>query len=87
MRVQKYTSNKGVLEKHLELYTSQPLPKPSPHQHLIKVLAVGPNTVDFKPVETPNIGWPAAKKPATPGSTSPAASSLQPMAQHLSPAN
>jgi NADPH:quinone reductase-like Zn-dependent oxidoreductase len=67
MRVQKYTSTKGVLEKHLELYTSQPLPKLSPHQHLLKVLAVGPNPVDFKPVETTNIGWPVAKKPATPG--------------------
>jgi NADPH:quinone reductase-like Zn-dependent oxidoreductase len=53
MRVWKYASAKGGLEKNLTLYTSDPLPKPGPNQHLIKVLVVGLNPVDFKPAEAP----------------------------------
>lgn len=67
MRVWKYASAEGGLEKNLRLHTSEPLPKPGPNQHLIKVLAVGLNPVDFKPAEAPVIGRIAVKKPATPG--------------------
>lgn len=67
MRIWKYTSAKGGLENNLKLHTSEPLPKPRPDQHLIKVVAVGLNPVDFKPAEAPFIGRFAVKKPATPG--------------------
>jgi NADPH:quinone reductase-like Zn-dependent oxidoreductase len=67
MRVWKYASAEGGLEKNLTLHTSEPLPKPGPNQHLIKVLAVGLNPVDFKPAEAPFVGRFAVKKPATPG--------------------
>jgi NADPH:quinone reductase-like Zn-dependent oxidoreductase len=67
MRAWKYASAKGGLEKNLTLHTSDPLPKRGPNQHLIKVLAVGLNPVDFKPAEAPFVGRFAVKKPATPG--------------------
>lgn len=67
MRVWKYDSTVGGLEKHLRLHTSEALPKPKANQHLIQVIAVGLNPVDFKPAEAPYIGRFAVKKPATPG--------------------
>ncbi|GAB7329961.1 hypothetical protein MBLNU13_g01660t2 [Cladosporium sp. NU13] len=67
MRVWKYASAAGGLENNLKLHTSEALPKPSPNQHLIKVLAVGLNPVDFKPAEAPLVGRFAVKYPATPG--------------------
>jgi len=67
MRIWKYKSTDGGLEKHLELYSSESLPTPSPNQHLIRVVAVGLNPVDYKPSEAPLIGRFAVKKPATPG--------------------
>jgi len=67
MRIWKYTSTAGGLENHLKLHSSEPLPKHSPSQHLIKVVAVGLNPVDYKPSEAPIIGSLAVKKPATPG--------------------
>lgn len=51
MRIWKYASAAGGLENNLKLHTSEALPKPRPDQHLIKVLAVGLNPVDFKPAE------------------------------------
>jgi NADPH:quinone reductase-like Zn-dependent oxidoreductase len=67
MRAWKYASASGGLEKNLILHASEALPKPGPNQHLIKVLAVGLNPVDFKPAEAPFVGRFAVKKPATPG--------------------
>jgi len=67
MRVWQYASADGGLEKHLELLSSKPLPKPSSDQHLVQVLAVGLNPVDFKPAEALLVGRLAIKKPATPG--------------------
>ena len=67
MRVWKYASAGGGLDKNLVLHKSEPLPKPRPDQHLIKVVAVGLNPVDYKPAEAPIIGRFAVKKPATPG--------------------
>lgn len=67
MRVWKYASAAGGLEKNLKLHASEPLPMPGPDQHLIKVLAVGLNPVDFKPAEAPFVGRFVVKTPATPG--------------------
>lgn len=67
MRIWKYASAKGGLEKHLQLKTSEPLPRPNTTQHLVQVLAVGLNPVDFKPAEAPLVGRLMVKKPATPG--------------------
>jgi NADPH:quinone reductase-like Zn-dependent oxidoreductase len=66
MRIWKYDSTDGGLERHLKLYPSEPLPKPSPSQHLIRVAAVALNPVDYKAPEAPLIGRFAVKKPATP---------------------
>ena len=66
MRVWKYESTDGGLEEHLKLHSSEPLPKASPTQHLIKVAAVALNPVDYKAPEAPLIGRLAVKKPATP---------------------
>jgi len=67
MRIWRYNSAEGGLEKHLQLHTSQPLPKPKSGEHLIKVHAVGLNPVDFKPAEAGIVGRLLVKKPATPG--------------------
>lgn len=67
MRIWKYASATGGIENNLKLHTSEALPKPRPDQHLIKVLAVGLNPVDFKPAEAPVVGRFAVKYPATPG--------------------
>ena len=67
MRTWTYTSADGGLERHIQLHTSKPIPKPSNSQHLIQVLAVGLNPVDFKPAEAPIVGKFLVKKPATPG--------------------
>jgi len=66
MRIWRYDSTVGGLEEHLKLHSSEPLPKPSPTQHLIRVVAVALNPVDFKAPEAPFIGRFAFKKPATP---------------------
>lgn len=67
MRIWRYSSTVGGVEKNLHLDTSTPLPQPKPTQHLLRVLAVGLNPVDFKPAEAPVIGRFAISKPATPG--------------------
>ncbi|KAK3068626.1 hypothetical protein LTR53_013659 [Teratosphaeriaceae sp. CCFEE 6253] len=67
MRLWKYATTQGGLEKHLRLHTSEPLPRPTSKQHLIQVLAVGLNPVDFKPAEAPVVGGFMVTKPATPG--------------------
>jgi len=67
MRIWKYASAAGGLENNLKLHASETLPKPGPTQHLIKVLAVSLNPVDFKPAEAPLVGRFAVKYPATPG--------------------
>ncbi|KAK4502058.1 hypothetical protein PRZ48_007869 [Zasmidium cellare] len=66
MRVWKYTSTDGGIEKTLQLHKSEPPPKPSPKEHLVQVLAVGLNPVDYKPAES-FAGRFMIKKPATPG--------------------
>lgn len=67
MRQWKYNSSDGGIEKHLQLHTTEPLPKPKPDEHLVQVLAVSLNPVDFKPAEAGLVGRLLVKKPATPG--------------------
>lgn len=66
MRVWKYASADGGIEKHLQIHQTEPLPKPSTKEHLVQVLAVGLNPVDYKPAEA-FVGRFMIKKPATPG--------------------
>ncbi|KAK4555626.1 hypothetical protein LTR86_007379 [Recurvomyces mirabilis] len=67
MRVWRYASTQGGLENNLKLHESEPLPTRKPNQHLVQVIAVGLNPVDYKPAEAPVIGKLAVKLPATPG--------------------
>ena len=62
-----YSSTKNGLEKNLKINPSAPLPKPKPNQHLVQVIAVALNPVDYKPAEVPLVGRLIVPKPATPG--------------------
>ena len=62
-----YSSTKGGLEKTLSINASSPLPKPKPNQHLVQVLAMALNPVDYKPAEVPIIRRLLVPNPATPG--------------------
>lgn len=65
MRTWTYSDASRGLECVLKLHRTS-LPLPNPKQHLIQVLGVGLNPVDFKPAEA-FIGHFLIKKPATPG--------------------
>lgn len=65
-RIWQYSDNRGGIENHLKL-NSVPIPTPKPNQHLIRVIAVSVNPVDYKPAETPIFGNILVRKPATPG--------------------
>lgn len=67
MRAWQYTSTHGGLEKNLKLNPTAPLPTPKPDQHLVRILAVALNPIDYKPAEIPGVGRFAIPKPATPG--------------------
>lgn len=62
-----YTTTKGGIEKNLKLNPSAPLPKPKPNQHLIQIIAIALNPIDYKPSEIPGVVQVAISKPATPG--------------------
>ena len=62
-----YSSTKGGLEKNLKINPSTPLPKPNQDQHLVQVIAMALNPVDYKVVEIPFIGRLLRSNPATPG--------------------
>ncbi|SMR55395.1 unnamed protein product [Zymoseptoria tritici ST99CH_3D1] len=66
MRVWRYSSTDGGLENNIKLHLDAPLPKATKDGHLIQVLAVSLNPVDYKPTEA-FIGRFVVKKPATPG--------------------
>lgn len=66
MRAWRYDSTAGGIESHLKLHSTEPLPTPDADQHLIQVLAVGLNPVDYKPAEAA-VGRFIVKKPGTPG--------------------
>jgi NADPH:quinone reductase-like Zn-dependent oxidoreductase len=66
MRALQYTSTKGGIEKNLKINPSSPLPKPAPNQHLIQILAVALNPVDYKLPELPLVSRFLISKPATP---------------------
>lgn len=66
MRSWQYTTTKGGLENNLKLNPT-PLPQPKPTQHLVQMLAVALNPVDYKPAEIAIFSRLAIPKPATPG--------------------
>lgn len=67
MRAWQYTSTQGGLEKNLKMNPSAALPNPKPDQHLVQVLAVALNPIDYKPAEVPGVARFAITTPATPG--------------------
>ncbi|OAP64264.1 hypothetical protein AYL99_00236 [Fonsecaea erecta] len=67
MRAWQYSSAKGGIEKSLHLNTSAPVPRPSPNQHLVQILATALNPVDYKPAEIRLLSHFVISKPATPG--------------------
>ena len=67
MRVWQYSSTKGGIEKNLQINPSAPLPTPKPDEHLVQVIAIALNPVDYKPAEIPLVARFAITKPATPG--------------------
>ncbi|KAF2225461.1 hypothetical protein BDZ85DRAFT_293997 [Elsinoe ampelina] len=67
MRVWNFASTAGGMEKNLRLQTSYPSPKHDPKQHLIRVLAVSLNPVDYKPFEIPVVSSLLLRKPVIPG--------------------
>ncbi|EXJ61907.1 hypothetical protein A1O7_02338 [Cladophialophora yegresii CBS 114405] len=67
MRAWQYTSTHGGLEKNLNLNQSAAIPWPKHDQHLVQVLAVALNPIDYKPAELRLLSRLAIPKPATPG--------------------
>lgn len=69
MRKWSYTSALPSLEHNLSLSITSPLPVPKPTEHLIRVLAVALNPVDYKPAEAPLLGRLLTRLngPTTPG--------------------
>ncbi|KAL1582551.1 hypothetical protein WHR41_08718 [Cladosporium halotolerans] len=69
MRKWSYTSAIPSLERNLNLSTTSPLPIPKPTEHLLRVLAVALNPVDYKPAEAPLLGRLLTRLngPTTPG--------------------
>lgn len=66
-RTWQYTTTHSGLEKNLFLNPANPLPHPKPSQHLIQVIAVALNPVDYKPAEVALMSRFMIPKPATPG--------------------
>ncbi|KUJ10527.1 putative zinc-type alcohol dehydrogenase-like protein C16A3.02c [Mollisia scopiformis] len=66
MKAWQYTTTKGGLEKNLKLNPSTPLPTPTPNQHLIQIIGVALNPVDYKLCELPLVTRFLVSKPATP---------------------
>ncbi|KAL8714096.1 MAG: hypothetical protein Q9220_001824 [cf. Caloplaca sp. 1 TL-2023] len=68
MRAWQYTTTSpGGLPANLSLNSSAPLPQPKPSQHLIRILHVALNPVDYKPAEIAFVTRFLITKPATPG--------------------
>ncbi|RDW76151.1 hypothetical protein BP5796_06972 [Coleophoma crateriformis] len=66
MRIWQYSDTKGGLENNLKL-NSTPLPVPKHNQHLVQVIAMALNPVDYKIPEMPLVGPLIRSKLATPG--------------------
>ena len=66
VRVWQYGTTKGGLDKNLKLNTIS-LPQPKANQHLVQIIAVALNPVDYKPAENPIIRRLFVPNPATPG--------------------
>ncbi|KAL6720885.1 hypothetical protein ACLMJK_002810 [Lecanora helva] len=67
MRAWQFSSTKGGLDKNLTINPSAALPKPGSDQHLVQVIAVALNPIDYKPAEIPGVTRFALTKPVTPG--------------------
>lgn len=67
MRAWQYTTATGGVENNLKLNEHTPLPSTTPEQHLVQVIALALNPIDYKPAETPLVGRFMIPKPATPG--------------------
>lgn len=67
MKAWQYSSTNGGIEKNLQINPSATLPKPKPDQHLVQVIAIALNPIDYKPAEIPLVARFAITKPATPG--------------------
>ena len=67
MRAWMYNSSKGGIDKNMSINDSAPVPTPKADQHLVRVLAMSLNPVDYKVSEAPLIGRFAMPKNAVPG--------------------
>lgn len=67
MRAWQYSSTKGGIERNLKINPSARLPTPKRDQHLVQIIAIALNPVDYKPAEIPGVARFAITKPATPG--------------------
>ena len=67
MRAWQYTTNSGPLEKRLKLNITAAVPQPKPTQHLVRIVSVALNPVDFKPADVSIVSRLMIRKPATPG--------------------
>jgi NADPH:quinone reductase-like Zn-dependent oxidoreductase len=67
MRAWQYHTASGGVENNLKLNEHTPLPSTTPDQHLVQVIALALNPIDYKPAETPLVGRFMIPKPATPG--------------------
>jgi NADPH:quinone reductase-like Zn-dependent oxidoreductase len=65
-RAWQFNGAKGGLEKSLHINDAAAVPKPSAHQHLIQVIAVALNPIDYKVAEIPFAGGFLTGKNATP---------------------
>ena len=67
MRAWQYSSTKGGMEQNLHLNPSVRVPQPKPNEHLVRVIAVALNPVDYKVVDIALVHRLVMPKPATPG--------------------
>lgn len=68
MKAWQYNTTKGGIEKNLFINPSAAIPKTTkPDQHVVQILSVSLNPVDYKPADAPLVDRYAIKKPASPG--------------------
>ena len=67
MKAWQFSSTMGGLENNLKINSSAAIPTPKPDHHLVRILAIALNPVDYKPADVQLIHRLAVPKPATPG--------------------
>lgn len=67
MRAWQYTTTSAGLENTMTLTTALPLPTPKPNEHLVRILTVSLNPLDYKAAEMPFFHRFLVPKPAIPG--------------------